>query len=184
MLNQVKASTASPLSPGRSSVPSMCRLISLARLRRSTRSRWLGLIRPLRPICTTTACPRDAFETRRWQRHRDSRRVLPIAGSETGRHDQSANNRRRRKIADCWIAPRRASVGNEQILITLQQAQKLLDMPGRINVIEANLTTKDKAQTEAYRQQYQSATGKELYARRIDERFGICRRDASGRFDL
>jgi putative ABC transport system permease protein len=52
------------------------------------------------------------------------------------------------KLQIVGLMPGRALVGNEQVLITLSQAQKLLDAAGRINVIEANLTTKDKAQTD------------------------------------
>jgi putative ABC transport system permease protein len=53
------------------------------------------------------------------------------------------------KLTIVGLMPGRALAGNEQVLITLAQAQKLLDAPGRINVIEANLTTKDKAETES-----------------------------------
>ncbi len=53
------------------------------------------------------------------------------------------------KLTVVGLVPGRALVGNEQVLIPLAQAQKLLDMPKRINVIEANLTTKDKAESEA-----------------------------------
>src|SRR5512136_1150643 len=53
------------------------------------------------------------------------------------------------KLTIVGLVPGRALVGNEQVLVTLTQAQKLLDMAGRINVIEANLTTKDKAQSDA-----------------------------------
>ncbi len=53
------------------------------------------------------------------------------------------------KLTIVGLTPGHALVGNEQVLITLSQAQKLLDAAGRINVIEANLTTKDKAQTAA-----------------------------------
>ena len=52
------------------------------------------------------------------------------------------------KLQIVGLMPGRATIGNEQVLITLQQAQKLLDAAGRLNVIEANLVTKDKAQTE------------------------------------
>jgi putative ABC transport system permease protein len=52
------------------------------------------------------------------------------------------------KLTIVGLMPGRALVGNEQVLVTLTQAQKLLDAPGRINVIEANLATKDKAQSE------------------------------------
>jgi putative ABC transport system permease protein len=53
------------------------------------------------------------------------------------------------KLTIVGLTPSRALAGNEQVIITLPQAQKLLDAVGRINVIEANLTTKDKAQSEA-----------------------------------
>jgi putative ABC transport system permease protein len=53
------------------------------------------------------------------------------------------------KLTIVGLTPGRALVGNEQVLITLPQAQKLFDAPGRINVIEANLTTKDKAPSAA-----------------------------------
>jgi len=36
------------------------------------------------------------------------------------------------------LLPRRAQLGNEEVLVTLSQAQTMLDMPGRINTIEAN----------------------------------------------
>ena len=35
------------------------------------------------------------------------------------------------------LLPRRAQLGNEEVLVTLGQAQTMLDMPGRINTIEA-----------------------------------------------
>ena len=53
------------------------------------------------------------------------------------------------KLTIVGLTPGHALVGNEQVLITLPQAQKLLDAAGRINVIEANLTTKDKAASDA-----------------------------------
>lgn len=53
------------------------------------------------------------------------------------------------KLTIVGLMPGRALVGNEQVLVTLSQAQKLLDASGRINVIEANLTTKDKVESEA-----------------------------------
>jgi len=53
------------------------------------------------------------------------------------------------KLTIVGLTPGRALVGDEQVLITLAQAQKLLDAPGRINVIEANLTTRDKAASDA-----------------------------------
>ena len=53
------------------------------------------------------------------------------------------------KLTIVGLQPGRALVGNEPVLVTLAQAQKLLDAPGRVNSIEANLTTKDKVETEA-----------------------------------
>ncbi|GIK37305.1 MAG: ABC transporter permease [Chloroflexota bacterium] len=53
------------------------------------------------------------------------------------------------KLTIVGLIPGRALIGNEQVLVTLTQAQKLFDMSGRISVIEANLTTRDKAESEA-----------------------------------
>lgn len=53
------------------------------------------------------------------------------------------------KLTVVGLMPGHALVGNEQVLIPLAQAQKLFDMPRRINVIEANLVTKDKAESQA-----------------------------------
>jgi putative ABC transport system permease protein len=53
------------------------------------------------------------------------------------------------KLTIVGLVPGRALIGNEQVLVTLTQAQKLFDMSGRISVIEANLTTKDQAESEA-----------------------------------
>jgi putative ABC transport system permease protein len=46
------------------------------------------------------------------------------------------------------LVPGSGLPGNEQVLVTLGEAQKLLDADGRINVIEANLTTRDPQQSE------------------------------------
>jgi len=53
------------------------------------------------------------------------------------------------KLTVVGLVPGRALIGNEPVLVTLSQAQKLFDMSGRLSVIEANLTTKDKAASEA-----------------------------------
>jgi putative ABC transport system permease protein len=53
------------------------------------------------------------------------------------------------KLEIVGLMPGRALIGNEQVLVTLTEAQKLFDMSGHISVIEANLTTKDKAESEA-----------------------------------
>ncbi len=63
------------------------------------------------------------------------------------------------KLTIVGLMPSRALAGNEQVLVTLSQAQKLFDSPGRINVIEANLTTKDKAQSEAIVNQIKAQLG-------------------------
>lgn len=53
------------------------------------------------------------------------------------------------KMTIVGLTPGRALVGNEQVLITLSEAQKLFDMSGHISVIEANLTTQDEARSQA-----------------------------------
>jgi putative ABC transport system permease protein len=64
------------------------------------------------------------------------------------------------KLTIVGLRPSRPSLGNEEVLVTLSEAQKLLDMSGLINVIEANLTTKDTAAREAIVQQIQAQLGK------------------------
>ena len=59
------------------------------------------------------------------------------------------------------LLPARALPGNEEVLMTLFQAQKLLDLPERINTIEANLTTTDEAQREAIQANIQSLVGED-----------------------
>ena len=44
------------------------------------------------------------------------------------------------------LQPERAMPGNEEVLVSLSEAQKLLDLPRRINTIELNLNTTDEAQ--------------------------------------
>jgi len=44
------------------------------------------------------------------------------------------------------ILPTRVQLGNEEVLVTLSQAQAMLDMPGRINAIEANFGAVDETE--------------------------------------
>jgi putative ABC transport system permease protein len=64
------------------------------------------------------------------------------------------------KLTIVGLRPGHPSLGNEEVLVTLTEAQKLLDMTGLINVIEANLATKDTAAREAIVQQIQAQLGK------------------------
>ncbi|MCC7352854.1 MAG: ABC transporter permease [Anaerolineae bacterium] len=57
--------------------------------------------------------------------------TLPAAGGET-------------VLTVVGILPARALPGNEEVLVTLPQAQTMLAMPGKINTIEANYDTLDK----------------------------------------
>jgi len=47
------------------------------------------------------------------------------------------------------LLPARSLPGNEEVLVTLGQAQKLLDLPDRINTVEVNLDTTDQAERDA-----------------------------------
>lgn len=49
------------------------------------------------------------------------------------------------KLTIVGLLPQRLMPGNEEVLAPLAQAQKLLDMPGKINVIDANFDTPDDA---------------------------------------
>jgi len=59
------------------------------------------------------------------------------------------------------LLPERALPGNEEVLITLYEAQKLLDLPDRINSIEINLNTTDTAQRDLIQKSIESILGEE-----------------------
>ncbi len=60
------------------------------------------------------------------------------------------------KLEIVGLLPGLALAGGEEVFITLAQAQKLLDMQGQFNIIEANLNTKETAQREAIADQIQA----------------------------
>ena len=57
------------------------------------------------------------------------------------------------------LLPARSRPGNEEVLVTLREAQKLLELPNRINTIEVNLTTTDQAQRDAIQHSIESVLG-------------------------
>lgn len=57
------------------------------------------------------------------------------------------------------LLPARALPGNEEILITLHEAQKLLDLPSRINTVEINLDTLEPAQREGIQKAIEQIIG-------------------------
>lgn len=57
------------------------------------------------------------------------------------------------------ILPPRLQPGNEEVLVTLPQAQAMLDMPGRVNTIEANFDTLDAARRAAIQSDILAALG-------------------------
>ena len=59
------------------------------------------------------------------------------------------------------LLPERALPGNEEVLITLYEAQKLLDLPDRINTIDANLNTMDEAQREIIQRNLEAVLGED-----------------------
>ncbi|MCE1253590.1 MAG: FtsX-like permease family protein, partial [Anaerolineae bacterium] len=60
------------------------------------------------------------------------------------------------------ILPARAVPGNEEIFVTLVEAQKLLDLSNRISSIEINLDTMDDAQRESIRSQIENVLGRDF----------------------
>jgi putative ABC transport system permease protein len=64
------------------------------------------------------------------------------------------------KLTIVGLRPGHASLGTEEVLVTLNEAQKQLDMAGLYNTLELNLTTKDTAARDAIVQQIQTALGK------------------------
>ena len=59
------------------------------------------------------------------------------------------------------ILPPRLMPGNEELLVTLPQAQAMLDMPGRINTIEVNFDTLDEAERVAIETRILDALGEQ-----------------------
>jgi putative ABC transport system permease protein len=59
------------------------------------------------------------------------------------------------------LLPARSRPGNEEVLVTLAEAQKLLDLPNRINTIEVNLNTTDQAQRDAIQSAIAATLGKD-----------------------
>ncbi|HET9222954.1 MAG TPA: FtsX-like permease family protein, partial [Roseiflexaceae bacterium] len=57
------------------------------------------------------------------------------------------------------LLPAQSRPGNEEVLVTLHEAQKLLDLPNRINTVELNLDTTDQAQRDAIQQSIEAALG-------------------------
>lgn len=57
------------------------------------------------------------------------------------------------------LLPPRLMPGNEEVLVSLPQAQKILDTPGQINVIEANFDTADAARRAQIETQITAALG-------------------------
>jgi len=64
------------------------------------------------------------------------------------------------KLQIVGLLPGRPLTGGDEVLITLAQAQKLLDMTGRVNIVEANLNTTDVKQRQAITDQIQAQLGK------------------------
>jgi putative ABC transport system permease protein len=59
------------------------------------------------------------------------------------------------------LQPARTLPGNEEVLVTLLEAQKLLDLPNRINTIEANLDTTDATQRAAIQKSIEGELGQD-----------------------
>ena len=59
------------------------------------------------------------------------------------------------------LLPARTLPGNEEVLVTLEEAQKCFDLPNYINTIELNLDTTDPAQREAIQQAIETMLGKD-----------------------
>ena len=65
------------------------------------------------------------------------------------------------------ILPQRATPGNEEVIVTLAQAQSMLDMPGQINAIEANFDTIDATRRAEIGSALQAAIGSDFQLQAI-----------------
>ena len=64
------------------------------------------------------------------------------------------------KLKVAGLLPARTLPGNEEVLVALSEAQKLLDLPDRINTIEANFDSTDPARRAATQQALEQQLGK------------------------
>lgn len=71
---------------------------------------------------------------------------LPGAGGET-------------QLAIVGILPARVTPGSEEVFVTLPTAQRILDLPGKINTVEANFVATDDAGRAATQQRILAALG-------------------------
>lgn len=76
--------------------------------------------------------------------------VVPAATGETA-------------LAVVGILPARALPGNEEVLVTLEQAQAMLDMPGKINTVEVNFEAVDEVGREAVQAAILSTLGESFH---------------------
>jgi len=65
------------------------------------------------------------------------------------------------------ILPQRAIPGNEEVTVTLPQAQAMLDMPGKINTVEADFDTLDKNRRAEIESALQAAVGNDFQLQTI-----------------
>ena len=80
------------------------------------------------------------------------------------------------RLAIVGLRAGRPALGNEEVIVTLNRAQKLLDMPGLINAVEANYATTDTAAREAINQQILGQLGRTYVLNAVStgsEVFGI-----------
>jgi putative ABC transport system permease protein len=63
------------------------------------------------------------------------------------------------KLTIVGLLPQRLMPGNEEVLVPLAQAQNVLDMPGKINVIDANFDTTDEARRAQIEETLKSTLG-------------------------
>ena len=61
------------------------------------------------------------------------------------------------------LSPSRTLPGNEEVLVTLAEAQSLLGEPGRINAIDVNFSTLDEARRAEIQSQVEQAVGPSLH---------------------
>lgn len=73
-----------------------------------------------------------------------------------------------RALTVIGILPPRLQAGNEEVLVTLTQAQEMLNMPGRINTIEANFDTLDADEREVIEAAILSTLGENFQIGALD----------------
>jgi putative ABC transport system permease protein len=93
-----------------------------------------------------------------------SRSLADTLGASVGEELSLPTTQGETALTVVGIAPSRALPGNEEVLVTLAEAQTLLDRPGQVNAIDVNFDSLDEARRAEIERQVAEAVGPDFHA--------------------